>query len=168
MLITFPVVHYVHCYNHSYHFEYHIYLVCDVVFMVFAALSVLVVFMKYRGYQTYADGEENKKKSVFTDSTFYIPLLIMFTYFAFVVLPHWVYVGRKYAEGYKGRDHWYSVMVLLLIGYWSDAIVYVFLQPPVRKLLGRWLSCKGCAPQIAPQKSGQFDSEVVVNKNAEV
>ena len=38
-------------------------------------------------------------------------------------------------------DPWRALIQLLIIGYISDAVVYIFLQKNVRGLLAQWLGC---------------------------
>lgn len=171
MLIAFPLARHIHDYKHNEHFEYHIYTVCDVIFMVVAIVSYVIVLSMYSGYQVQEDqldGDEQAEDASTKSGPggswtvirtmkmprFYIPLLILLTYFFFVILPHWIYIGDKYpkCEGpppkcIPNMDPWRAMIQLLIIGYLSDAVVYIFLQPDVRALLARWFGCGKKQPE---------------------
>jgi len=185
MCIAFPLVRHIHDYKHNYHFEYHIYLVCDVVFIVVAIVSYIAVLSLYSGYQVQEDniGDDKSADDAATPTgagpgswsvvrilrmpQFYIPLLILITYFIFVILPHWIYIGEKYPEQDPcgDMDPWRAMIQLLIIGYMSDAVVYIFLQPPVRKLLAQWFCCggaKGGSVAAQPIEMGVENSTVAI------
>lgn len=148
-------------YHHQEDVEYEIYLVLDIVFMVAAIVSYAGVVIGYRGYKQQDDAEAEKENPSVLTETFVIPLLIILTYFIFIVLPHWIYLGYKYHEKMQMfmSDPWAAMLVMLLLGYLSDAVVYIFLQAPVRKLLARWMRCD-FSNEAAPSESKNVEVRI--------
>ena len=110
-------------------------------FITLAFVTYSFIFRKFKQTRSSPSQTESNKKprltsfQVFRNSRFYLSGLLVMTFVTFIVVPDVIYLFVAVVYG-NGTD-------LLLIGCWisysisnlSDALIYIFAQHSVRKLL---------------------------------
>ena len=113
----------------------HIYLqlAFSIFFVVTALLTYAIIFWKYkmsRNSLETATSNGNGQHQQHSRTHFYIPVLIISTYMILNATP-FIMVIFFIDKSVSGE----IATILFYIGYMSDALIYIFLQPKVRKQL---------------------------------
>lgn len=146
-------------------FFLYVYPTIDASFILLAIVTYVLIFRKYKESQKFrelsmsmqSDAEEplqndtsNKKGKcsflIFIKTRFYVPIMLVLTFLIFIVIPDLVYLTLGLHANLEHRN-------LILAGCWisyavenfCDVIIYVFLQPNIRKHLTEtmqmWYPC---------------------------
>ena len=107
----------------------HLLLVFSVVFVVTAILTYATIFWKYRkSRNSLRNDSSNKSEQQHSQFRFHIPMLIIFTHLIFNAIPLIIWIAHE------KNNFWAHVSTeLVLLGYVSDGLIYIFLQPRVRQ-----------------------------------
>ena len=134
----------------------HIYLqlAFSIVFVVTALLTYEIIFWKYKVSRNSLETDSSNGNGQYQNSPthFYIPALIIFTYLIFNATP---YIMIIFIDKYVAGD---IAHILFDLGYMSDALIYIFLQPKVRKEL---FMC--CRRRNSPEPSNNITLQSIVN-----
>ena len=135
----------------------HIYLqfAFSVVFVITALLTYATIFWKYkisRRNLLEADSSIGNDLPQHSRMHFYIPLLIVFTYMILNATPYImiIFINKAVAIDID--------TILFYLGYMSDALIYIFLQPEVRQKL---FMC--CRRRDSPEPSNNITLQSIVN-----
>ena len=138
-------------------------------YLIFACVAYTLMFRTYlksrRNCQTnnYLTTQITVWK-LFKNSNFYISTLLVATYFVFMVIPR-----LTQTIYYIDNNRWtisilYYYMISARVSYLVDALIYIYLQKPVRQLFfktfncGRSVSCLShCQPSNAIHRQNQED-----------
>ena len=138
-------------------FGVYFYPICNILFLLLASFTYIFMFWTYKNSQrikqrrprstvgqttTFAPNHKQTLIKVFLQSRFYISVLIILTYVLFSTIPNCIYLLYKYAIKSKSQIPWHIMATLYSFTYLSDAVIYIFMQPRVRKLLWRWMNCE--------------------------
>ena len=74
---------------------------------------------------------------IFRNSRFYVSGLLILNFLVFVVVTDVIYLFCVVIGGSTSHVLIYSIWILNNVSYLCDAVIYVFLQPLVRKMLWR-------------------------------
>ena len=116
-------------------------------FILTAVVTYSFIFWEYKKsresraqYFSSPEGREQiSLTQTFLKSRFYITVLIVFTYLVFNTIPRGMYL-LKDGRFYDNAD--ITVMILLYLGFTSDALIYIFLQNNVRKRFLMMICCR--------------------------
>ena len=138
-------------------FGVYFYPVSNIAFLLLASVTYIFMFWKYKNSQrikqrqrrstvgqttTFVPNHKLTLIKVFLQSRFYISVLIILTYVLFIIIPYCTYLLYRYAIKGKSQIPEHIMTILHPFTYLSDAVIYIFMQPRVRKLLWRWMNCK--------------------------
>ena len=123
---------------------------------IVATITYAVIFWKYvrsklrvQGSNDPNDGHQRiSTVQTFVKSRFYVSVLIILTYLLFNTIPFCV-IAILFPEDWTANNNsiQFIMVVLLHLAYLSDPLIYIFLQPDVRKQLSKLLSCNGNSTQ---------------------
>ena len=125
-------------------------LVLSIAFVFTALSTYATIFWKYRksrnALQRSGSSNENGQRN--SQLGFRIPALIIFTFVIFNSVPISIWFNSP----------WYVFHIMLALGYVADGLIYIFLQPEVRKQL--FSSC--CGKRDATEPSNIVPPSTVV------
>ena len=131
-------------------------LASSIFYNVVAVFTYIVVFWKYVKskvrVQRSNDANDGQQRlstvQTFLKSRFYVSVLIILTYLLFNTIPFCV-IAILFPEDWTANNNsiQFIMVVLLHLAYLSDPLIYIFLQPDVRKQLSKLLSCNGNSTQ---------------------
>lgn len=114
----------------------------DMLFLSIAVLAYSLIFRSFvkqkrkKGMLSVNGENESEKRrtlwKVFRESRFYVAVLLISTFTVFVVVPDFVFAFHA-CQG-DARNIRYITTICYAISYFSDALIYVFLNDKVRKL----------------------------------
>ena len=120
-------------------------LLLDFLFVVVASVSygiMFSIFKKTRAHPVRPSSTPLNEESlrsqhsyfqVFRNSKFTVSALLVFNFFVLAVIPDVVYLAHELVMGETGLGN--VVWILFLTSHISDAFIYMFTQPEVRKVL---------------------------------
>ena len=133
----------------------YLFLIADFLFILTAIASYVIIFYKYkrtRTQPTFAGiqslgGNMNKNNNFFTtfvNSRFYISVLLIVSFLLFMVVPDFIYAfatpspSPSEQHNHSSTNITEQVMSALYgISFLCDAVIYIIMQPSVRRLLWR-------------------------------
>ena len=135
----------------------HVYLqlAFSILFVITALLTYAIIFWKYKISRNSleADSSNGNGQQQHSPMHFYIPLLIVSTYVILNATPYIIGIFIK-----KSNEVLFMINILHYLGYMSDALIYIFLQPKVRKEL---FMC--CRRRNSPEPSNNITLQSIVN-----
>ena len=132
-------------------------LAFSILFVVTALLTYVTIFWKYkmsRNSLEAGSSNGNGQQQQHSPMHFYIPLLIVFTYMILNATPYIMVIFIDKAVAVDIAN------IVFYLGYMSDALIYIFLQPKVRKQL---FMC--CRRRISPEPSNNITLQNIVDRN---
>lgn len=121
----------------------YIYMGCDVAFITIAILAYGYIFQKFRKtrklpFHTRYLTENNSNESysivkIFINSRFYVYLLLIASYFFLDAIPN--SIDLTFTHHSSHSTYTQIVKFCCQLSYFIDALIYIFLQPSVRRLL---------------------------------
>ena len=78
---------------------------------------------------------------IFLKSRFYTVFLLIFTFLIFVIIPDLIYLFNIIRNNGILKSPTGTLLILYHISFLSDAWIYIFLQPAIRRLLWKKLRC---------------------------
>ena len=124
-----------------------VYPTFDIVFIIIAVLTYGFIFHKYK--QTRNPPTENTTTTsnyrrpnilrVFQKSRFYIPVLSITTFIVFVAIPEMIHLWLVVIKGTHFNPLKTILAILWALSYFSDAVLYIWMKPSVKRLLLRKL-----------------------------
>ena len=136
-------------------------IVAEFAYICLAATTYTVMFLRYKISANRVSNSDNRVSifQTFRRSKFYVSVLIILTYVLFYIIPLLFYT---FSSSEEITDGYFAVISLMLFGHTSDAIIFVFFQKSVRKLLWQWLStCVRCCKR----KSLNHSINVIAEEN---
>lgn len=76
----------------------------------------------------------DRRFEVFRHPTFYIPTSLVVTFIIFLVIPDLLYLGNILTKTYMSDQYEAAIFMTYFISFTCDAVIYIFLSPPVRCL----------------------------------
>lgn len=155
--VTVIVVHYVYKFDYRKMFYTYFYPIIETIFLIVAGTTYTYVFRVYRkGNKKIANlakcsndintgnDRTGRRKSVrvnITHSTFYLPTLLILSFILLIVLPDFIhfFAFQLGATLHEAIEH--SIYITYQLAFTLDAVFYIFLCPPVRRLMIK-LFCK--------------------------
>ena len=140
----------------------HVYLqlAFSILFVITALLTYAIIFWKYKISRNSleADSSNGNGQQQHSPMHFYIPLLIVSTYVILNATPYIIGIFIK-----KSNEVLFMINILHYLGYMSDALIYIFLQPKVRKEL---FMC--CRRRNSPEPSNNITLQSTVDRTVQV
>ena len=137
--------------------DIYIYPTFDIVFTIIAVLTYGFIFHKYkqtRAPPTHATCTSHLGRPhtlrVFQNSRFYIPVLLITTFIVFMVIPEMIHLCLVVIKGTHFNPLKTILTILWALSYLSDAIIYIFMKPSVRRLLLRKFGVRRRERRIHP------------------
>ena len=128
-----------------------VYPIFDFIFIIIALLTYGFIFHRYK--QTRTPPTQNSSYiaspnafQVFVKSRFYIPVLLISTFIVFMAIPEIIHLSFIYMERKPGVRLRTILKIFWALTYLSDAFIYIWMKPSVKKLLLRKLG-------ICPRKN---------------
>ena len=125
------------------------YPILDILFIIVVTVSYSVIFHMYKKTRltpTESNSKRTRKRQrkksnfqIFRNSRFYVSGLLIVTFLLFVVIPDLIYLFFRIKNGKENETLDDIILILFLVSYLSDAIIYIFMQVPVRRLLWKKL-----------------------------
>ena len=125
----------------------------DFAFILIALVTYACIFRIYKrthdtvascyGQQRRTTARRASSLQVFRKSRFYVSVLMILTFFVFMVIPDLVYLFVAIVEGYKTTVLVLSCYISYGVSNVLDAWIYIYLQAPVRRLLMKKLGMLG-------------------------
>ena len=125
-------------------FHKYFYTPLNVGFILLAVSSYLFIFRKYKRSVDRNSRTSRKDSSlvVFYKSRFYLPVLLILTFIIFIIVPDMAYMFLMTLQK-KTSDSLLSICVISYsLSNIIDGLLYIFLQPKIRKRLKTLLQCK--------------------------
>lgn len=87
-----------------------------------------------------------KKRVMFREPAFYVPTLLIMTFIVFMVIPDLIYLFAVLNFISITEEFRAGIFMTYFVSFTCDAVIYIFLSPPVRKTLLKKLSniCSKC------------------------
>lgn len=106
----------------------------EIIFFACAVMTYAYIYSKYRLLLHNPVGNNNGSEA-FGKPKFFVPTLIIFTFFLFAIIPDQLHLFLFYI--YKiGSDLVLSIILTLyVIGFICDAVIYIFFQRTTREIL---------------------------------
>ena len=136
----------------------YIYPIYNVGFLILATISYIIIFHKFKKSKRnthltincrLANNLEKHRKlrQIFTNSRFFVTLLIVFSFLLFVIIPDFIYLVYGFTNNEDDGKLGKVVEILYAISFFLDALVYIFLQNRVRNLLWKKITCRKYIPK---------------------
>ena len=123
------------------------------IFSIFAMVSYSIMFVKYvkskRSFHGNIHGNSSTSSTsstssivvIFSQSRFFISVLLVASYLLLSVIPYlmntvWFLVDHKGSKSFKIYPQ-----ISRRVSHTVDSVIYIFIQPPVRKMLLRICHC---------------------------
>ena len=156
--ITVSIVHHYTGVDFHVILDMYIYPIFDIVFIIIAVLTYGFIFHKYK--QTRNPPTENTTSTsnyrrpnvlrVFQNSRFYIPVLLITTFIFFMAIPEMIHLCLVVSNGNHFDPLKTILTILWALSYFSDAIIYIWMKPSVKRVLLRKLGIRRRAWRIHP------------------
>ena len=143
--------------------DYKPFLYCGVVatfaYIVTATFTYIMMFWKYKTSSERFTPSAQKQSmfQVFQRSRFHLSVMIVVTYVMFINIPLLYFTFSSLPNETRIRDSVKNqkrgiILLIFSVGYASDAIIFIFMQRHVRKLLWKWLSYICCLKKNSGKK----------------
>ena len=143
-------------------FVKYVYPTFDLLCIFIVVICFNYIFHIYKKTQTrsrYRTRGSTRRTSVFyvfLKSRFYTVFLLIFTFLIFVIIPDLIYLFIIIRNNGILKSPNGTLLILYHISFLSDAWIYIFLQPPVRRLLWKKLRCVNASCCNAPMRIQGF------------
>lgn len=171
-------------------FFLYVYNCINAAFISLSVITYILIFKKYRSSQTFRANSTVRPRSnmystdnianiskrrrtnlkrkefsssffVFIKSRFYIPIMLVLTYILFITIPDLIYlIYGRHAEPEIQNRILSGCWISYAIGNMSDVVIYVFLQPSIRRTLQQKLSC--CFKRDLDVRISTFSSSLTI------
>ena len=129
-------------------FHVYLYTVFDMLFVILACVTYAFIFYRYKESErkrtSVSKCEGCKRKisatQIFQKSRFYIAIVIILKFLLFVTIPDLSYMFAVVIPQKKSDMFLLVCVISFTLSNICDVIIYVFFQPPIRKLLYRKLN----------------------------
>ena len=126
----------------------------SILFVITALLTYATIFWKYKMSRNSLEADSsNGNGQQHSRMHFYIPVLIISTYLIFNATPYIIAIHNSVAGDFTN--------ILFYLGFMSDALIYIFLQPKVRKQL---FMC--CRRRNSPEPSSTIMLQSIVDRTS--
>ena len=113
----------------------------ELIFFTVAFVAYSYLYIKYRKMQRKVHSLQHTSL-VFRRRKMFVPTLILFTFFLFVIIPDQLHLFMFYVCK-KGSDlMMHIILTLYVTGFICDACIYIFLQKSIRNLLMKKLGLR--------------------------
>lgn len=142
--IAVCVVHYCTGIDDHTILDMYIYPIFDVLFILIACVTYGFIFHLYKRTRvpparTSSSEPPPSAFQVFKASRFYIAVLLMTTFIFFMAIPEMIHLSVVVISGYHYTPLKIVLTILWALSYFSDAIIYIWMKPSVRKLMKKKL-----------------------------
>jgi len=115
----------------------------EITFIILAISTYGFIFHKFAKTRTlpvHTHGSQRRSLfQIFRASRFYISVWLILTFLLFMVVPDLTYLGVNVAYGYVPEVLKICIFISYAISNIVDAVIYIFMEPRVRKVLVRKL-----------------------------
>ena len=123
----------------------------EIVFFSCAVVSYSYIYMKYRQMmrnQSHSSGNNNNNS--FKKRKFFVPTLIIFTFFLFAIIPDQLHLFLFYIYNIGSNTFLNTILLLYVVGFICDASIYIFFQKTTYSILRKKLRTFSTNMQVAP------------------
>ena len=143
----------------------YVYPIADFLFILIAVVSYSFIFHRYKATRNHPSGvfrkgSRRKKVSnssqssivVFRQSRFYVSACLVLNFIVLVAVPDLIFLVANVDNHEHVHQPAEVLMILYNVSFLGDAWVYIFLHPPVRRLLWKKIRAVPCLCNCAPNK----------------
>jgi hypothetical protein len=112
-----------------------------IISLLFAIVTYTVMFLTFARSRSNTIAPQSSLFNIFINSRFFICVLLMTSFLLLTVIPNLIRLFAFATSITLSKQVWLYIFLSTLLSDFIDAIVYIFLQPDVRKLLLIKLSC---------------------------
>ena len=120
-----------------------VYIPCAlyVIYVLFAIVTYTVMFLKFARSRRNTNARESSLFKIFINSRFFVSVLLITSFLLLAVFPYLICSFMFLTGIILSKQIILCTIVLYRLSDFIDAIIYIFLQPHVRKLLLQKPSC---------------------------
>lgn len=106
----------------------------EIIFFTVAVMTYTYIYSKYRLLLRNPVGNRNRSNA-FGKPKFFVPTLIIFTFFFFAIIPDQLHLFLFYIYDIGSKLLLNIILTLYVIGFICDAVIYIFFQRTTRQIL---------------------------------
>jgi len=122
----------------------------EILFFSCAVCSYSYIYMKYRQMSRNQAKTTNNNNS-FKKRKFFVPTLIIFTFFLFAIIPDQLHLFLFYIYDIGSNTFLNTILLMYVVGFICDAVIYIFFQKTTYSILRKKLKLLSNKNNVAPE-----------------
>jgi len=110
----------------------------EIIFFSSAVITYSYIYSKFRKLSRDPIRNASSSQSL-KKRKFFVPTLIIFTFFWFAIIPDQLHLFLFYIYGIGSTTFLNAILLLYVIGFICDAVIYIFFQKTTYKILRKFL-----------------------------
>ena len=106
--------------------------------------------MKYR-QMSRNQAKTTNNNSSFKKRKFFVPTLIIFTFFLFAIIPDQLHLFLFYIYDIGSNTFLNTILLMYVVGFICDAVIYIFFQKTTYSILRKKLKLLSNKNNVAPE-----------------